>query len=139
MPTNTAIPTLATGNVLTAAEWNDLTVLNTSGGLFDTVGGFVGSVPPTTAPNFLFQPGYTAPTFTGGFGGITFGTAFPNGLLTVIMTPYVGGASTTADLMLTSSTSKTGIGIYCTTGGSGSATTAYTGSGIGVAFLAIGY
>ena len=140
MPTNTTIPTLSTGNVLTAGEWNDLTVLNSAVGLLAAGPSFTGSTPAVTAPNFQIIAGYASPTFSGGFGGITFpGGGFPNGLVAATMTAYTGAASTTAVLSLDNSTTKTGLAIYCATAGSGSAPSAYTGSGIGVHYIAIGF
>lgn len=84
MPTNTPIPSLSTGNVLTAGNWDDLVPLNTSIGLFSVGPVITGTVPPTTAPNWYIQGGSSAVS-TGGTGGFTvnFPTAFPNGLVTV--------------------------------------------------------
>jgi hypothetical protein len=82
MPTNTTIPTLATGNVLTAGEWNDLTPLNKTVGLYGVTSlALVGTPPAVTAPNFYIQAGRSSVTLTSGTGTITFPSAFPNGLI----------------------------------------------------------
>ena len=83
MPTNNVIPTLSTGNVLTATEWNDLTVLNTCIALFGASGTpLVGSLPTATAPNWELQIGSVSGT-TSAAGAISFAfpTPFPNGVM----------------------------------------------------------
>ena len=86
MPTNTSIATKSTGNVLAAGDWNALTVLNTTLGLFKTSAtGSTGATPPAvTAPNFLIQAGYNSLTFASASGTLTFPAAFPNGILCVV-------------------------------------------------------
>jgi len=86
MPTNTPIPTLATGNVLSATQWNYLTALNGALALFRTSSvGITGATPPVAAaPNFYMQAGYTPVTFSAASGTLTFPAAFPNGILCVI-------------------------------------------------------
>ena len=87
MPTNTAIPTESTGNVLPASWCNDVAVLNTAIGLFDVGSPLSGSPPPTTAPNFLVEGGTLVQSVDANSNMIiTFPTAFPSGLVTVVAT-----------------------------------------------------
>ena len=90
----TAIPTHATGDVLTAADWNTVQQLNNNVGVYAANGAAVGSLPALTAPNFLIQTGNAVSvTFSSGTGTLTFPTAFPNGVLTVIATAGDSGGA----------------------------------------------
>lgn len=137
MPTNTAIGTVSTGNVGTVAWANSVANLNTAIGLYAAGAAFVGSaVPPTNAPNYLVQTGYVAPSFTGGVGTFSFPTTFPNGLLSVQMTPYTGAVAVT--LSAASGTSVSKVNVYCYTS-STNPWSGYTGSGVGIFWTAVGY
>ena len=97
MPTNTPIPTVSTGNVIAAATQNDMAVLNTCIGLLGlTSPGLHGSPPATGAPNYQVQAGTLGVTFASGTGTLTFPTAFPNGLLTVLTTIQAGASTTSS-------------------------------------------
>ena len=130
---NTPIPTHSTGDVLTSGDWNDLTPLNTSVGFFGIGGSLLGSAPPTNAPNILFQTGYATPTCATGNGSFTYPTAFPNGIVGVILTPIYSGPGD-CTVSGTSSTNKTTCYVWVNANGS-----AYTGSAIPFTWLAIGY
>ena len=130
MPSQTPIPTKSTGNVLAAADWNDLTPLNTSVGLFNVGTMLTGSSSGVTAPNWYVQAGYATPTFTAGVATLTFPTAFPNGVAAVLLTPLGASVDATATISTASLSTAT---LYVTASGSG-----YTGSGIGINWLVIG-
>lgn len=85
MPTNTPLPTVSTGNVIAAATTNDTAALNTCVGLFAVGTGLIGSPPSANAPNWQIQAASTVTSASSGFFTVTFPTAFPNGLLTVII------------------------------------------------------
>ena len=85
MPTNTAIGTVSTGNVGTAAWANSVANLNTNVGMYGTYSALAGSPPSANAPNFQHQAGTISTTPDGsGHVTITFPSAFSNGLLTFI-------------------------------------------------------
>ena len=133
MPTNPAIPTLATGNFLSATQWNYLTALNTGIGLYGVSGTLVGSAPAVTAPNALIQTGYVVPTFSAGLGSFSLGTAFPNSLLSIVFTGFVG-AGGAVSATLGTGTSRSSIFLYVALNGA-----AYTGSTVGITYIAIGF
>lgn len=96
MPTNTPIPTLSTGNVVTAGNWNDITACNTQIGLFGADVALSGSKPVLTAPNWQVQSGKQAVVLTSGVGTLTFPNAFPNGLLGITFAFLAGGGASQA-------------------------------------------
>ena len=111
----TTIPTLSTGNVLTATEWNYLTALNTQTGLYDTTTSVMaGTAPTTTAPNGLVQGGVTTLTLSGGAAFLTFPTAFPNCLISFsgIVYSAVGNAAFVALSATAPSTSAVSLAFY---------------------------
>ena len=132
MPTNPAIPTLATGNVLSATQWNYLTALNGGVGLLGAVGPLVGTLPPVTAPNFQMQAGRMAVTCSAANFSFSWPTAFPNGLLAVFMQGETASGSPVVINIMASSTKSLAVGQLFQGGA------AFTG-GIGVHFLAIGF
>ena len=142
MPTETTIPTLSTGNVLSAAERNYLTPLNTGVGLFGVTGiGVTGATPPgTTAPNFLIQAGYTSVTFSAASGTLTFPTAFPNGILMVSGT-VTNSAGAAMLSLTTASTSTATFQAYEAVGTSsgGTATLTAFNTSSYVSWIAIGW
>ena len=100
------IPTHATGDYLASGDWNTLTPLNTSVGVFAAGGAWLGTLPSLTAPNFLIGAGYGSVTFTAGSGSVLF-TAFPHGVLAVVLTGNAAG-----DVTLTTS-GKQAACFYC--------------------------
>jgi len=131
MPTNPAIPTLATGNVLSATQWNYLTALNGAVGLLGATGPLVGTLPALTAPNFQMQAGRVTVTCSAANFSFSWPTAFPNGLLAVFMQ----GEATGAPLVINntgSSTKSLAVGQLFVSGA------AFTG-GTQLHFLAIGF
>lgn len=116
MPTNPAIPTLATGNVLSAAQWNYLTALNGGVGL-DGVGSALvttTALPAAQTPSFQIQAGTFAGTPAAGLLTLTFPTAFTGGLLTVLATVGDSTASFT-QIQIQSGWSKTAVTFGCFT------------------------
>ena len=89
MPTNTPISTESTGNVGTVAWANSVANLNTAVGLFGIGGVNAGSPPPVTAPNFLLQTGGALVVSLNNIsvGTVYFPAAFPNGLVSVNISP----------------------------------------------------
>ena len=131
MPTNPAIPTLATGNVLSATQWNYLTALNGGLGLLGAVGPLVGTLPPVSAPNFQIQAGRMTVTCSAANFTFSWPTAFPNGLLAVFMQGEATGSPVVIN-NTASSTKSVAVGqLYV--GGA-----AFTG-GTQLHFLAIGF
>src|ERR1017187_4174782 len=104
MPTNTTIPVMGTGTVLTQAELGTLIPLNTMIGLFGVGPSFLGTTPPTNAPNVEVQVGDSDPTFSTGVATITFPTAFPNGLMGVWLTPFYSAPANPVSLAAGSGT-----------------------------------
>ena len=131
MPTNPAIPTLATGNVLSATQWNYLTALNGGLGLLGAVGPLVGTLPPVSAPNFQIQAGRMTVTCSAANFSFSWPTAFPNGLLAVFMQGEASGSPVVIN-NAPSSTKSLAVG-QCFLGGA-----AFTG-GVVLDFLAIGF
>lgn len=116
MPTNPAIPTLATGNVLSATQWNYLTALNGGVGL-DGVGGALvttTAIPTAQTPSFQMQAGSLTGSPAAGLITLTFPTAFTGGLLTVLATVGDATASFT-QIQIQSGFSKTAVTFACFT------------------------
>ena len=132
MPTNPAIPTLATGNVLSATQWNYLTALNGGLGLLGAVGPLVGTLPPVTAPNFQIQAGRMTVTCSAANFSFSWPTAFPNGLLAVFMQGEASSGSPVAINIMASSTKSLAVGQFFMGGA------AFTGTPQ-LHFLAIGF
>ena len=136
MPTNPAIPTLATGNVLSATQWNYLTALNGAVGL-DGVGGALvttTAVPAAQTPSFQMQAGTLSGTPAAGLLTLTFPTAFTGGLLTVLAT--VGDATANfTQIQIQSGWTKTAVTFGCFTNlGAAVAATA-----VRINYIAIGW
>jgi hypothetical protein len=116
MPTNSAIPTRATGNVLSSGDWNTLTPLNSAVGLYGRTSGLVGSVPVTGAPNFQIQAGtYVGTTTSGGSLSIPLPSTFPNGLLTVLVSVGDNAASLGQVQINAASNTTSSFGVLCWT------------------------
>ena len=131
MPTNPTIPTLATGNVLSATQWNYLTALNGGVGLLGAVSPLVGTLPPVSAPNFQMQAGRMTVTCSAANFSFSWPTAFPNGLLAVFMQGEVTGSPVVIN-NTPSSTKILAVGQVFLGGA------AFTG-GVVLDFLAIGF
>ena len=136
MPTNPAIPTLATGNVLSATQWNYLTALNGGLGL-DGVGGALvttTTIPTAQTPSFQMQAGSFTGSPVAGLITLTFPTAFTGGLLTVLATVGDATASFT-QIQIQSGFSKTAVtfGCFTNTGAAVAATP------IRINYIAIGW
>ena len=130
---NTPIPTHAVGDVLSSPDWNTLTPLNTSIGLFGVGSAISGSPPAGTAPNFLPQCGTSVVTTSGGIATITFPSTFPNGVVTVLPAP--GDAASSLGQVVVHTTSTSNFTAYCyTTTGS-----AITASSVRINWIAIGF
>lgn len=82
----TTIPTHATGDYLSSADWNTLPILNTQFGMFNATGApLVGSLAALTAPNWKMQFGVASGTTDGSSNlSLTFPTTFSTALLGVI-------------------------------------------------------
>jgi hypothetical protein len=131
MPTNTPIPTVATGNVITAATQNDNTVLNTCIGLFAKDTSLAGAAPAVNAPNYQIIAGAPAISFTGGFGALVFGGGgFPNGLQSLVITVFTATGAVEASYY---APTKTGAEIVLEFNN-----VAYTGSAQ-ISYIAIGF
>ena len=116
MPTNPAIPTLATGNVLSATQWNYLTPLNNSIGVLAGTAQS-GTLPAVTAPNFQIIAGHATGT-TNVSGGLTItlpGGGFPNGLLSAVVCAGDNITSQGVVQIVNASTNKTTISVNCLT------------------------
>lgn len=88
MPTNVPIVTHSTGDVLSASNWNNLTVLNTGMAMFGNGIAVLGSPPALNAPNFLFQAGTAQMIIdSGGVGRVGMNKSFPGGILAFGGTP----------------------------------------------------
>jgi hypothetical protein len=83
---NSPVPSLSTGNTVTAANWDTLPNLNTFVGLLGATSAKLngGTVPTQNAPNFQLQAGVTTVSITSGTGTIAFPQTFPNGLLAFV-------------------------------------------------------
>ena len=131
----TAIPTHATGDVLTAADWNTVQQLNNNVGVYAANGAAVGSLPALTAPNFLVQTGNAVSvTFSSGTGTLTFPTAFPNGVLTVIATAGDSGGAFVINKNSAGTASVTSWPLVAYTAGNSAVSTT-----IFISFIAIGF
>ena len=137
MPTNPAIPTLATVNVLSATQWNYLTALNNSIGVLAGTAQS-GTLPAVTAPNFQIIAGSQGGTTNGsGVAVITLpGGGFPNGLLTVVVSPGDSITNQGVVQIVNASTNKNTLTVYCY-----SATTPalLAGTVVRVNYIAIGF
>lgn len=132
MPTNPAIPTLATGNVLSATQWNYLTALNGGVGLLGAVGPLVGTLPPVSAPNFQIQAGRASITVTAANFSFSWPTAFPNGLLAAFIQSEAGAGQVDTIVLTATSTKTTAVAQFFRSGAP------YTGAA-GINFIAIGF
>ena len=116
MPTNPAIPTLATGNVLSATQWNYLTALNGGLGLNGVGAALVTTttIPTAQTPSFQMQAGSFTGSPAAGLITLTFPTAFTGGLLTVLAT--VGDATAGfTQIQIQPGWSKTAVTFGCFT------------------------
>lgn len=131
MPTNPAIPTLATGNVLSATQWNYLTALNGGVGLNGVGGALVTTtaIPTAQTPSFQMQAGSFASIPAAGLTTLTFPTAFTGGLLTVLATVGDATASFT-QIQIQPGFSKTAVTFGCFTN---------TGAVVAATFIRINY
>lgn len=85
------IPTHSTNDYLSSTDWNTLPTLNTQGGLYGVGACLVGTAPSTSAPNFLTQTGrINQNADVNSHLLLTFPNAFPNGLVSVQVTPGLG-------------------------------------------------
>lgn len=89
MPTNTPIATVSTGTVGSPSWANSVANLNTAVGLYDTGSVNAGVPPNTNAPNFLVETGGALVVSLNSIsvGTVYFPTTFPNGLVSVNITP----------------------------------------------------
>ena len=114
MPTNPAIPTLATGNVLSATQWNYLTALNGGVGLNGIANALVTTttIPAAQTPSFQIQAGTIVGSPAAGMLTLTFPTAYTGGLLTVLGTPG-DSSSSLAIVQVQGSWTKTSVVFGC--------------------------
>lgn len=134
MPTNTTIPVVGFGTPATSDQYNYLTVLNTSVGLFGTGAPITGSVPATTAPNFEIQAGTTTVSPISAVFGFSLPHAFPNGLLACFVQPITGGGSQDLIVLQSGSLTTSTINGQWFRGGS-----ALTGGPLDISYIAYGF